>query len=60
MKELLSLGILSRSELEVAQRACSVRNALVHGFATTRLDETSRELAQCAQQLLSELDRSQK
>jgi REase_AHJR-like len=59
MKELFSLGILSRSELDVAQRAFSVRNALVHGFATTRLDETSRELAQFAQKLLLELDRSQ-
>jgi uncharacterized protein YutE (UPF0331/DUF86 family) len=59
MKELFSLGILSRSELEVAQRAFSVRNALVHGFATTRLDETARELAQFAQKLLLELDRSQ-
>jgi uncharacterized protein YutE (UPF0331/DUF86 family) len=59
MKELFSLGILSRSELEVAQRAFSVRNALVHGFATTRLDETSRELAQFAQKLLLELDHSQ-
>jgi REase_AHJR-like len=59
MKELFSLGILSRSELEVAQRAFSVRNALIHGFATARLDETSRELAQFAQKLLLELDRSQ-
>src|SRR5215470_5597565 len=59
MKELFSLGILSRSELEAAQRAFSVRNTLVHGFATTRLDETSRELAQFAQKLLLELDRSQ-
>jgi uncharacterized protein YutE (UPF0331/DUF86 family) len=59
MKELFSLGILSRSELDVAQRAFSVRNALVHGFQATRLDETARELARLAQQLLSELDRSQ-
>jgi REase_AHJR-like len=59
MKELFSLGILSRSELEMAQRAFSVRNALVHGFTTTQLDETSRELAQFAQKLLLELDRSQ-
>jgi uncharacterized protein YutE (UPF0331/DUF86 family) len=59
MKELFSLGILSRAELEVAQRAFSVRNALVHGFATARLDETSRELAQFAQKFLLELDRSQ-
>ena len=59
MKELFSLGILSRPELEVAQRAFSVRNALVHGFETTGLDETTRELAQLAQQLLLELDRNQ-
>jgi hypothetical protein len=59
MKELFSLGILSRSELEVTQRAFSVRNALVHGFATTRLDEISRELAQFAQKLLLELDGTQ-
>ena len=59
MKELFSLGILSRPELEVAQRAFSIRNALVHGFETGGLDETTRELAQLAQQLLSELDRNQ-
>lgn len=59
MKELFSLGILSQSQLDVAQRAFSVRNALVHGFETIGLDETARELAQLAQQLLSELDRSQ-
>lgn len=59
MKELFSLGILSRSELAVAQRAFSVRNALVHGFETTGLDEAARELAQLAQQLLSELDHGQ-
>jgi hypothetical protein len=59
LKELFSLGILSRSELDVAQRAFAVRNTLVHGFATARLDETSRELAQFAQKLLLELDRSQ-
>jgi hypothetical protein len=59
MKELFSLGILSRSELDVAQCAFSIRNVLVHGFETTGLDESARELAQLAQQLLSELDRSQ-
>src|SRR5262245_28175424 len=59
MKELFSLGILSRSELDVAQRTFAVRNALVHGFETTKLDESARELAQLAQQLLSELDHSQ-
>jgi hypothetical protein len=59
LKELFSLGILSRSQLDVAQRAFSVRNALVHGFEATKLDETARELAQLAQQLLSELDQNQ-
>jgi hypothetical protein len=59
MKELFSLGLLSRSQLDVAQRAFSVRNALVHGFETTKLDETARELAHLAQELLAELDRSQ-
>ena len=59
MKELFSLGLLSRSQLDVAQRAFSVRNALVHGFETTRLDETARELAHLAQELLAELDGSQ-
>lgn len=59
MKELFSLGILSRSEHDVAQRAFDVRNALVHGFHATRLDETAGELARLAEQLLSELNRSQ-
>lgn len=59
MKELFSLGLLSRSELEVAQRTFAVRNALVHGFTTTRLEETSKELAQLAQKLLVALERRQ-
>jgi uncharacterized protein YutE (UPF0331/DUF86 family) len=59
IKELFSLGILSRSEHDVAQRALDVRNALVHGFHASRLEETAGELARLAQQLLSELDRSQ-
>jgi len=59
MKELFSLGILSRHELDVAQRAFAVRNALVHGFETTGLDETASALAQMAQQLLADLDRGE-
>lgn len=62
LKELFSLGILSRAELELAQRAFSVRNALVHGFAPARPDATFKDLAdlaQFAQKLLLELDRSQ-
>ena len=56
IKELFSLGMLSRHELEVAQRAFAVRNALVHGFETTGLDETARALAHLAQQLLADLN----
>jgi hypothetical protein len=56
LKELFSLGILSRDDLEVAQRALAVRNALVHGFEATGLDQTADELAQLAQRLLAELD----
>jgi len=59
IKELFSLGILSRHELEVAQRAFAVRNTLVHGFETAGLDETTRALAQLAQQLLAEFGHSQ-
>lgn len=59
MKELFSLGILSRHELDVARRAFAVRNALVHGFETTGLDETASALAQLAQQLLADLDRGE-
>jgi hypothetical protein len=50
-------GILSRDDLELAQRALALRNALVHGFEATGLDETTEELARLAQQLLAELDR---
>jgi hypothetical protein len=56
LKELFSLGILSRDGLEIAQRALTVRNALVHGFEARELDQTTEELAQLAQQLLAELD----
>jgi hypothetical protein len=59
IKELFSLGILSRSEHDVAQRALDVRNAFVHGFHATKHDESAGELASLAQHLLSELDRSQ-
>jgi hypothetical protein len=33
-----------------------MRNALVHGFEATGLDQTADELAQLAHQLLAELD----
>jgi hypothetical protein len=55
-KELFSLGILARHDLEVAQRALAVHNALVHGFEATGLGQTADELAQLAQRLLAELD----
>ena len=59
VKELFSLGILSQIELDITQDALPARNALVHGFVTPQLDETTRALAQFAQHLLLELDRNQ-
>jgi uncharacterized protein YutE (UPF0331/DUF86 family) len=56
LKELFSLGILSRDDLQMTQRALSMRNALVHGFETMGLDQTTEELARLAQQLLAELN----
>jgi uncharacterized protein YutE (UPF0331/DUF86 family) len=56
LKELFSLGILSRDDLEIAQRALNVRNALVHGFEATGLDQITEGLARLAHQLLAELD----
>jgi hypothetical protein len=58
MKELFSLGVLSRSELDLAQRAFSVRNSLVHGFEAPGVGQIAGELARLGQQLLSELDRN--
>jgi hypothetical protein len=40
----------------MAQRAFAVRNALVHGFEATELDQTTEAVARLAQQLLAELD----
>lgn len=59
VKELFSLGILSQVELDIAQDALPIRNALVHGFVTPQLDETTRALARFARHLLLELDRNQ-
>jgi uncharacterized protein YutE (UPF0331/DUF86 family) len=56
LKELFSLGILSRDDLQMIQRALSMRNALVHGFETMGLDQTTEELARLAEQLLAELN----
>jgi hypothetical protein len=56
LKELFSLGLLSRDDLDVAQRAFAVRNALVHGFEAAGLDQMSEAVARLAQQLLTELD----
>jgi hypothetical protein len=56
LKELFSLGILSRDDLETAQHAFAVRSALVHGFEATGLDQMTEAVARLAQQLLAELD----
>jgi hypothetical protein len=45
-----------RDDLAVAQRADTVRSALVHGFEATGLDQITEALARLAQQLLAELD----
>jgi hypothetical protein len=56
LKELFSLGLLSRDDLDVAQRAFAVRSALVHGFEATGLDQMTEAVARLAQHLLAELD----
>lgn len=58
LKELFSLGLLSRDGLDVALRASSVRNALVHGFEAPELDAALRELIPLAQELLAEFDQA--
>jgi len=59
IKELYSLGVLSRNDLDTAQRAFSVRNSIVHGFESSELDQQiAGELAQLAHRLLMEFDHS--
>ena len=55
LKELFAPGILSRNDLEMARLALTIRNALVHGFKETGVDQTAAEMARLAQQLLAEL-----
>lgn len=59
LKELFSLGLLSRHGLDIASRAFSVRNSLVHGFETPQLDATLRELTTLVQELLEEYDQAE-
>lgn len=54
LKEMFSLGLLSRSGLDIALRAFSVRNALVHGFEAPELDEAIAELTPLLDELLAE------
>jgi len=58
LKELFSLGLLSRNGLDIALRAFSVRNSLVHGFETPELEAILRELTILAQELLEEFDQA--
>ena len=58
LKELFSLGLLSRDGLDVALRAFAVRNSLVHGFETPELVAILAELAILAQELLAEFDQA--
>jgi hypothetical protein len=58
LKELFSLGLLSRNGLDIALQALSVRNSLVHGFEAPELDVISGKLALLAQELLAEFDQA--
>lgn len=58
LKELFSLGLLSRKSLDIALRAFSVRNSLVHGFEAPELDAILGELITLAQELLEEFDQA--
>lgn len=58
LKELFSLGLLARNGLDIALRAFSVRNSLVHGFETPELDAILGELTILAQELLEEFDQA--
>lgn len=59
LRELFSLGILSREGLDTTLRAFAIRNSLVHGFNAPELDEILGELAPLARQLLAELDQTE-
>jgi hypothetical protein len=56
LKELFSLGLVSRHALDVALRAYSVRNSLVHGFETKGLEDTYNEMASPVHEALTELE----
>ena len=59
LRELFSLGILSRDGLDTALRAFAIRNSLVHGFDAPELAEILGELTPLARQLLAELDQTE-
>jgi hypothetical protein len=58
LKELFSLGLLSRNGLAIALRAFSVRNALVHGFQSSgpEVEESFGALTLLVQELLADYD----
>lgn len=58
LKELFSLGLLSRNGLDIALRAFSVRNSLVHGFESPGLEGIFGELTLLGQELLAEFDQA--
>ena len=58
LKEMFSLGLLSRSGLDIALRAFSVRNALVHGFEAPELDASLADLHPLVEELLAEFDQA--
>lgn len=60
VRELYSMGLLSRDGLNTALRAFSVRNSLVHGFKTPEVDDAFTELSALVPELLAELDQAGK
>jgi len=58
LKELFSLGLISRSGLDIAMRAFSVRNSLVHGFEAPELNAVLEGMTPLVQELLAEFDQA--
>lgn len=54
VKQLATLGAVSRSQFERLQEAMRPRNAVAHGFAATGVHESAREIIDLGRQLLSE------
>lgn len=59
VKQLVTEGVISRSEYQLLMNALSLRNAIAHGFKTTQLTQESvYELIDVTEQLLQALNSS--